>query len=162
ALACIKTSRTLEKSVPVHVGHGGLKIPRSAEVFRNWEGYMSKRRSVPSYRKHKQSGQAIVTLPDGLGARKDILLGKHGTKQGRKEYARVISEWEAAGRRLPQVLAAKDITVTELIDLYWSHAEQHYRRPDGTPTSELDDFKLSLRPLKHVYGHSPAKDFGPL
>jgi len=31
---------------------------------------------VPSYRRHKQSGQAIVTLTDGLGHRKDVLLGK--------------------------------------------------------------------------------------
>jgi hypothetical protein len=28
---------------------------------------MSRRRSLPSYRLHKQSGQAVVTLPDGLG-----------------------------------------------------------------------------------------------
>jgi hypothetical protein len=51
---------------------------------------MSKDTHVPSYRRHKQSGQAIVTLPDGLGGRRDRLLGKYGTKQSRMEYARVI------------------------------------------------------------------------
>ncbi len=70
---------------------------------------------VPTYRKHRQSGQAVVTLPDGLGGRKDVLLGKHGTKQSRMEYARVITEWEAAGRRLPQIPTAADLTVNELI-----------------------------------------------
>lgn len=33
------------------------------------------RKSVPSYRRHKASGQAIVTLPDGHGRRRDVLLG---------------------------------------------------------------------------------------
>jgi hypothetical protein len=32
----------------------------------------------PSYRLHRQSGQAIVTLPDGLGGRRDVLLGPYG------------------------------------------------------------------------------------
>jgi integrase len=123
---------------------------------------MSKDSRVPSYRRHKQSGQAIVTLPDGLGGRRDILLGKHGTKESRVEYARIISEWEVAGHRLPASPAAKDLTVNELILAYWKHAEQHYRRPDGTKTKELSDIRLSCRPLKELYGHTAAKDFGPL
>jgi hypothetical protein len=56
---------------------------------------------VPSYRKHRQSGQAIVTLPDGLGGRRDVLLGKYGTKASRMEYARLVAEWEASIRRPP-------------------------------------------------------------
>jgi integrase len=103
-----------------------------------------------------------VTLPDGFGSRRDILLGTYGTKESRVEYARVIAEWEAAGRRLPAAVAAKDLTVNELILAYWKHAEQHYRRPDGTPSKGLDDIRLSCRPLKALYGNSAAKDFGPL
>jgi hypothetical protein len=56
-------------------------------------------RSIPTYRRHKQSKQAIVTLTDGLGGRRDVLLGRHGSAESRREYARVIAEWEAAGRR---------------------------------------------------------------
>jgi hypothetical protein len=48
---------------------------------------MSRTASVPSYRRHKQSGQAVVTLPDGLGGRRDILLGQYGSKESRLEYA---------------------------------------------------------------------------
>jgi hypothetical protein len=62
---------------------------------------MSRPPSIPSYRKHKQSGQAIVTLSDGLGGRRDVLLGKYGTADSRQEYARVIAEWEAAGHFRP-------------------------------------------------------------
>jgi hypothetical protein len=39
-------------------------------------------------------------LTDGSGGRRDALLGKYGTEESRLEYARVIAEWEAAGRRL--------------------------------------------------------------
>jgi hypothetical protein len=78
------------------------------------------------------------------------------------EYARVIVEWEAAGHRLPASAAVKALTVNELILAYWRHAEQHYRRPDGTPTKELADIRLSCRPLKALYGDTTAKDFGPL
>jgi hypothetical protein len=123
---------------------------------------MSKPTHVPSYRRHKQSGQAIVTLPDGFGSRRDILLGKYGTKESRLEYARVIAEWEAAGRGLPAIAAAKDLTVNELLLAYWKHAEEHYRRPDGMPSKELGDIRLSCRPLKALYGDTVAKDFGPL
>jgi integrase len=123
---------------------------------------MSKNDRVPTYRRHRQSGQAIVTLPDGLGGRRDVLLGKYGTAASRKEYARVIAEWEANGRTLPNRAAAGDLTVNELAVSYLAHAEQHYRHPDGTQTGEYNDTKLSLRPLKHLYGHTAAKEFGPL
>jgi integrase len=118
---------------------------------------------IPTYRRHKQSGQAIVTLSDGLGGRRDVVLGKYGTAASRAEYARVIAEWEASGRHLPVARATvADLTINEVVARFWRHAEQHYRHPDGTATNELHDFKYSLRPLRHLYGHTPAKDFGPL
>jgi integrase len=124
---------------------------------------MSRPQSIPIYRKHKLSGQAIVTLPDGLGGRRDVLLGKYGTAASRAGYARVIAEWEASGRYLPQSVATvADLTINEMVARFWPHAKQHYRHQDGTPTNELNDFKYSLRPLKHFYGDAPAKGFGPL
>jgi integrase len=124
---------------------------------------MSRQPRIPTYRRHKQSGQAIVTLSDGLGGRRDVLLGKYGTAASRAEYARVIAKWEANSRHLSQTVATvADLTVSEVIARFWPHAEQPYRHLDGTPTNELDDFKYSLRPLKQFYGHTAAKDFGPL
>jgi len=65
---------------------------------------MSRRPNLPSYRKHKQSGQAIVTfrLPSGRG--KDYLLGPHGSEQSKAEYARLLTEFQADGRRGEKVL----------------------------------------------------------
>ena len=66
---------------------------------------MSRRNRIPAYRLHKQSGQAIVTLSDGFSRRRDILLGRYGSSESRKEYARVLTEWESNSRRLPQPVA---------------------------------------------------------
>lgn len=46
---------------------------------------MSKFAHVPSYRKHRQSGQAVGTLTDGLGGRRDI-PGKTWHKESRMDY----------------------------------------------------------------------------
>lgn len=49
--------------------------------------------SVPTCRRHKRSGQAVVTL-----AGRDDDLGRYGTKASRTEYDRLVGEWIAAGR----------------------------------------------------------------
>jgi len=52
--------------------------------------------AVPSYRRHKQSGQGIVTLSG-----RDFLLGKYDTTESRDKYNRLIAEWlEAKCQRL--------------------------------------------------------------
>jgi integrase len=92
-----------------------------------------------------------------------VLLGKFNTKASRVEYARVLAEWEAAGRRLPQPAGGgADLTVNELMLLLWPHADRHYRGPDGVASNEPNDFRLSLRPLRALYGHTGAANFGPL
>jgi hypothetical protein len=45
----------------------------------------------PAYRKHKATGQAVVTLSD-----RDVYLGPHGTKASKDEYDRRMREWNAA------------------------------------------------------------------
>src|SRR5262249_6843813 len=135
---------------------------RFAEVFRRkGSRRMARQQHVPSYRLHKQSGQAIVTLTDGLGNRRDVLLGKYGTPESRMEYARVIAEWEAGRRLLPMTAAAPaGLTVNELILTYWKHAEHYYRKNDK-PTSQLERIRLALRPVRQLYGHTAATEFGP-
>jgi integrase len=117
------------------------------------------RNPIPSYRLHRQSGQAVTTLRLPDGTRKDVLLGVYNSHASKVEYERVISEWRATSGR---AATPPGLTVNELILAFWGHAERHYRHPDGTPTSELDNYKLSLRPLKALYGDAPAAEFSPL
>jgi len=45
---------------------------------------------------------------------------------------------------------------------FWQHAQGYYRKPDGTMTCEVDNFRQALRPLRQLYGETAAKDFTPL
>jgi integrase len=98
-----------------------------------------------------------------LGARRDVYLGPYATASSRQEYARIVTEWEAAGRRLPaQNVPTPDLSVNELALAFMHHAEQHYRRPDGSHTSEVAEYRMALRPVVHLYAHTSAAAFGPL
>ena len=44
----------------------------------------------------------------------------------------------------------------------WQHVETYYRHADLTPTSEADNIRLALRPLRELYGHRRAADFDAL
>lgn len=113
------------------------------------------RRSQPQYRLHKPSGQAVVTLNG-----EDFYLGEHGSQKSEAEYDRLIAEWLANGRRAPS--RSKDLTVNELLVAFLNHAATYYRKPDGTPGREINNIKLSIRPLRELYAHTLARDFSPL
>lgn len=115
------------------------------------------RSRVPTYRRHRASGLAIVTL-DG----RDHYLGPHGSETSRAEYDRLVGEWMAHGRRLP--LAGDErpaVTVAEVLAAFWVHAEVHYRK-DGKGTSEIDNYRDAMRPVRRLYGHTSASNFGPV
>jgi len=73
-------------------------------------------RRHPSYRRHKSSGQAIVTL-DG----RDHYLGDFGSPVSKAEYDRLIAGWLTAGRQLPPPTggAPADPSVNEVILAFW-------------------------------------------
>jgi integrase len=123
---------------------------------------MPRQAAIPIYRLHKQSGQAIVTLPDGFGHRRDILLGKYGTPESRKEYARVLAEWEANGQRLPQLVTTSDITVNEVVLAYWKHAVSYYGWAKDPKRGDKASLRDALRVVRKLYGHTLAREFGPL
>src|SRR5262245_2005104 len=113
---------------------------------------------VPSLRRHKPSGQGVVTLSGHdhyLGPWPERL--RKPPPEVRAAYDRLLAEWVAGGRRsLVRAEGRPRLTVSELILAFWKHAELHYRHPDGTPTNELNDWRLSLRPLRELYGATPA------
>lgn len=117
-----------------------------------------KRNRLPSYRRHKARGLAVVTLNVT-----DIYLGPYGTESSKFEYDRVIAEWIANGRQIsaPDSPTRPDLTITELIARYWGHATQYYTKA-GKPTSEQWWIRLAMRPLRRLYGETRASEFGPL
>jgi len=110
--------------------------------------------SLPKYRKHRASGQAVVCING-----RDHYLGPHGTKASKFEYDRLVSEWLASGRSASYGAPQHDITVVELIADYLKFSRGYY----GTGrTSEYHRLVRVLRRLKELYGRSPACDFGVL
>lgn len=112
--------------------------------------------SIPSYRLHKPSGQAVVTLNG-----RDIYLGRWNSPESREAYSRQIAEWTLHGCR-PQTSGARgELTVVELIDAYLAFAKTYYSR-HGKPSSEYTSLKHALRPLHKLYAHVRVDQFGPL
>lgn len=112
----------------------------------------------PSYRKHRSSGQAIVTL-----CGRDFYLGPYGSKASRDEYDRLIAQWRNAGRTLVFTgQQSGDLTVSELAAAFWEHAEQHYVDPEGKQTREIANYARVLKPLKALFGRTPIAEFGPI
>jgi integrase len=114
----------------------------------------------PGHRRHKPSNRAVVTL-NGV----DHYLGPWNSPESKREYDRFIGEWLARGRSQPETRAEPgnpETTVEKLVLAYWTHAKTHYRGADGKPTQELENLHEALKPLRRLYGHTLARDFGPL
>jgi hypothetical protein len=117
-------------------------------------------KKVPAYRQRKDSDQAVVTLLDVVTRqRRDYWLGTFDTPQSRQRYYRLIAQWEANGRTLPEAETAPDgpskITVEEIINDYRKWAQSYY-----TP-SEYNTISMALRVLRQLYGTVAAETFGP-
>ncbi|TWT67754.1 hypothetical protein Pla123a_43130 [Posidoniimonas polymericola] len=110
--------------------------------------------AVPKYRKHRASGQAVVTLSG-----QDHYLGPHGTKASTIEYDRLIAEWLANGRECSQPQA--EITIAELCVRYLKFAKGYYVK-DGRCTKVTPDIKCALKYLRTWYGKNSAVEFGPV
>jgi integrase len=87
---------------------------------------------VPSYRLHKPTNQAVVTING-----RDVYLGKHNTSESRAEYDRVIAEWLAKGRTIPHSVSGtgSDISVNELMLAYLEYADGDYVK-NGKPVAD--------------------------
>ncbi len=112
----------------------------------------------PTYCKHPQQHSARCWLNGQW-----VALGRYDSPESRAEFARLCAEVATSGQ--PAVAARvgpRAVTTAELIAAFKAHVEQHHRRPDGTPTTEVKEYKGALRVVRELYGHIPARDFGPV
>jgi len=118
-------------------------------------------KKVPSYRLHKASGQAVVTL-NGT----DIYLGKHGLESSLRNYEKVIAHWLANNRRSPAASGPHARPGMDLADIhqlfyaYHGHAEAYYVK-DGEQTGEVANIEFACRPLVDMFGPALVPDFRP-
>ena len=118
------------------------------------------RASVPSYRLHRPSGQAVVTVD-----RRDFYLGPFGSDESRRKYGEIISQL-AGGNRLnllqapPAVADDTGSSVAELCLVYLDYAESWYVK-NGQQTDEVDCYHSLIRVVRELYGLKPLRDFGP-
>jgi len=100
-------------------------------------------------------GQAYVCID-----RKARFLGRFDDPQARIRYDQLIAEWTGNNRSL-LIADPKRTTVSELGRAFIVWAENHYRRPDGSPTGEAATLQTYVNELTGLYGDTPAADFGP-
>src|SRR5262245_28201269 len=110
--------------------------------------------AVPKYRKHRASGQAVVSL----GGR-TIYLGPHGTKTSHDEVDRVVGEWLQRGRTPPRELT--EIVVAEVAAAYKQFAKTYYVK-GGKITREYGCIDDAVKILTRLYGRRPTSEFGPI
>ena len=116
-------------------------------------------RRVPKLCLHKATGQAVVRLNG-----KDHYLGRFDSAESQGAYDRLIAEWLQRGRHTPDASPAHphsrptSPSVNDLLLTYWHHAAGYYH---DAPV-ERDKIRHALRPLRELYGPTPAAEFGPL
>jgi hypothetical protein len=113
-------------------------------------------RRIPSYRLHRASGRAVVTLNSN-----DFYLGPYNSAQSQREYDRLIAEWISNSRQLPQAASVGSITVNELLAAYFTFAKTYYVQ-DGKPGKEYVAMKDAAKFVRALYGRVAINDFGPL
>lgn len=115
-------------------------------------------KKVPSYRRHKATGQAVVTLSG-----RDHYLGRFDSKESRQKYDSLIAEYLAAGRLdvVEQPGSLADVLIDDLILAFWKEKQNYYFK-DGKPTSEHSAYKSVIRILNEQRSSTLAKDFGPI
>jgi integrase len=111
---------------------------------------------VPSYRLHKASQQAVVTIQG-----KDHYLGVWQSPESRLKYERLITQVLAGEQASEPEASPGDCTIAELCVIYLRWATTHYVK-DGEPTSELVNVKRAIRVLRECYAALPVRQFSPL
>jgi hypothetical protein len=111
---------------------------------------------VPKYCLHKPSGRAYVRIQG-----KVIYTGDYGTAESKHEYGRLVAELAASSGSSAPTAPVPGITVVEIVAGYLDYADGYYRQ-NGRPTSQVHIVRQAMRPLRELYGHTPAAEFGPL
>lgn len=134
------------------------------------------RKGIPQLTRHPHSDRGRVRLN-----RTDHYVGpwpdgeEDAPAETRRAYDELIARWLTGGRQpldTPEQAKRKALagrraasadagpSVAQVIASFLAHADVYYRRPDGSPTGEAENFVYALRPLNHLFGDHPAGRIG--
>ena len=117
---------------------------------------MPKKR-IPTYRHHKPSGHAVVTLKG-----KDFYLGKYNSEESWAEYNKLINSYTANQCKLPPTRTKVGRTTVENFALaYLDKVAERYVGQSGRTSATYDHCRLALSPLIQHYGRFATAELGP-
>lgn len=92
-----------------------------------------------------------------------ISLGRYGSPESKERYNRIIGEWLANGRRLPDHYrqAKAVVTCAELMRDYLRHCQTEYIKR-GVLTREYEHVATILKITRALYETCPVEEFTPL
>lgn len=118
------------------------------------------RKLTPSYLPHA-SGQGRLVWTDSAGVRHFRMLpGPFNSPESLAAKARL--ELELATSPTTTVTCPAGIPVNEVLLAFIEWAQTYYRTPDGRQTSEVREYRVTVRAVRELYGLTSAGDFGPL
>jgi integrase len=111
---------------------------------------------TPTYRQHKSSGQAVVTI-DGH----DHYLGVHGSRASYSRYHELIAASLSGQLNRDEPSPARPAedagpVLVEVLDKYLEHAQVYY-----AGSRELRNLLDVMDTLTRLFGSLPAEQFGP-
>ena len=127
-------------------------------------------RPTSTPRPYVKAGRLVVCLRDSrTGCRRTVYLGAAGTPEARREYARVLSEWEDGDRVVTPAASAiqyeaqraNTVSVAGVVLRYFRAVKARHCKADGSLTSHGQAIQAALRCLREQAGDHAASDFGP-
>ena len=117
-----------------------------------------RRKSIPSYLPHTQSGKARAVWTDQTGTRQFRMLpGAFDSPESRAAFAALLLELQAAPHQV-QAPEPTGLTMAELLLKYLDHAERHYLGHDGKHTSEIYEVRVVIRAVRELYADKVHAD----
>lgn len=96
---------------------------------------------------------------DEIGERHGRSFGKVRV-DAQNEFSRFHARWKTdPAIRTPSM--ARPLTVQQAWERFNSHAQAHYRRPDGSLTGEARNIADAFRPVLELFGEAQAGEMGP-
>jgi integrase len=115
---------------------------------------MPRRCSEPKLRPHK-SGQARAIF-DGVTK----YFGRWGLPETEERFKSYLKDWQIQKAK-KEFSPPPGCSIKELIAAFMLHADDWYRREDGSATTEIRCYRWSLRPLLDGFGDLCVDDFKP-